>query len=313
MAEMQATRVEYGNALLELGRANQEVVALDADLSGSTKTNLFGREFPERFFNMGVAEQNMMAHAAGLALAGKIPFASTFAIFATGRAWEVIRQSVCYSALNVKIVATHGGLTVGADGGSHQALEDLAITRPLPNLVVVVPADGPEMRAVVRAVAENKGPFYVRASRIKFPVLFGPGHRFTPGKGQVLREGRDVTLAACGLMVHHALAAADLLAGDGLSAEVLNLSTIKPLDEELLTASAAKTGCVVTCEEHSITGGLGGACAESLGERHPVALERIGVRDTFGISGSPQELLEHFGLMPRDIAAAAKRVAARKR
>jgi len=312
MPEEIATRVAYGEALLALGRRNPKVVALDADLSGSTKTSLFAREFPERFFNLGVAEQNLMGVAAGLALAGFIPFASTFAIFATGRAWEVIRQSIAYSAANVKIVASHGGITVGPDGGSHQALEDLALMRTLPNMVVIVPADAVEMRGAVEAVAEVEGPCYVRGGRIKFPVIHPPDYRFRVGKGVCLREGKDVTLAACGLMVHQALAAARELAAEGISAEVLNLATVKPLDQELVAASAAKTGCVVTCEEHLVSGGLGGAVAEALAESCPVPLERIGVRDTFGISGTPQELLAYFGLTPADIKAAARRVMERR-
>jgi len=307
-----ATRVAYGEALWELGRRNQNVVVLDADLSGSTKTNLFAKEFPHRFFNMGVAEQNMMAVAAGLAHAGKIPFASTFAIFAAGRAWEVVRQSIAYSATNVKIVASHGGVTVGPDGGSHQAIEDLALMRTLPNMIVIVPADAVEMKKVVDVMAQVQGPCYVRGGRIKFPVIFDQSYEFLVGKGVCLRQGKDVTLAACGIMVHQALAAAELLASERISAEVLNLSTIKPLDEDLLVESVAKTGCIVTCEEHLVNGGLGGACAESLGERHPVPLERIGVRDTFGVSGHPTELLEYFGLMPADIVTAAHQVIRRK-
>lgn len=312
MSEQIATRVAYGEALLELGRRNQDVVVLDADLSGSTKTNLFAKEFPERFFNMGVAEQNLMAAAAGLAHAGKLPFASTFAIFAAGRAWEVVRQSIAYSATNVKIFASHGGVTVGPDGGSHQAIEDLALMRTLPNMIVIVPADGVEMKKVVEAMAEIQGPCYVRGGRIKFPVIFDDSYEFRVGKGVCLRQGKDVTLAACGIMVHQALAAAELLASERVHAEVLNLSTIKPLDEDLLQESVAKTGCLVTCEEHLVNGGLGGACAEALGELQPAPLERIGVRDTFGVSGDPNELLEYFGLMPADIVAAARRVIGRK-
>ena len=312
MPEEIATRVAYGEALLELGRGNQNVVVLDADLSGSTKTNLFAKEFPERFFNMGVAEQNMMAAAAGLAHAGKLPFASTFAIFAAGRAWEVVRQSIAYSATNVKIFASHGGVTVGPDGGSHQAIEDLALMRTLPNMIVIVPADAVEMKKVVQAMAQIQGPCYVRAGRIKFPVIFDDSYQFRVGKGVRLRKGKDITLAACGIMVHQALAAAEWLASERIFAEVLNLSTIKPLDEDLLRDSVAKTGCLVTCEEHLVNGGLGGACAEALGELHPAPLERIGVRDTFGVSGDATELLEYFGLMPADIVAAAHRVIDRK-
>jgi transketolase len=307
-----ATRAAYGEALLELGRRNEKVVVLDADLSGSTKTNLFAKEFPHRFFNMGVAEQNMMAVAAGLAHAGKIPFASTFAIFAAGRAWEVVRQSIAYSAANVKIVASHGGVTVGPDGGSHQAIEDLALMRTLPNMIVIVPADGAEMKKAVQAMAQVDGPCYVRGGRIKFPVIFDESYDFRVGKGVCLRQGKDVTLAACGIMVHQAMAAAELLASERISAEVLNLSTIKPLDEELLVESVAKTGCLVTCEEHLVNGGLGGACAETLGERRPAPMERIGVCDTFGVSGQADELLEYFGLMPADIKVAAHRVISRK-
>jgi transketolase len=246
-------------------------------------------------------------------LAGKIPFASTFAIFAAGRAWEVVRQSIAYNAANVKIVATHGGITVGPDGGSHQAIEDLALMRCLPNMVVIVPADGVEMRRVVETVAAMQGPCYVRAARIKFPVIYDEGHRFVVGKGDRLRQGGDVTLAACGLMVHHALEASAILEKEGVSAEVLNLSTIKPLDEELLVDSAANTGCVVACEEHLTVGGLAGAVAEVLGGRLPVPLERIGVRDTFGLSGTAEELLEYFGLTPSDIADAARRAIGRKK
>jgi transketolase len=312
MPEEIATRVAYGEALLELGRRNQDVVVLDADLSGSTKTKLFAEEFPHRFFNMGVAEQNMMAVAAGLAHAGKLPFASTFAIFAAGRAWEVVRQSIAYSATNVKIFASHGGVTVGPDGGSHQAIEDIALMRTLPNMIVIVPADGMEMKKVVQAMAQVHGPCYVRSGRIKFPVIFDESYQFRVGKGVCLREGKDVTLAACGIMVHQALAAADWLASEHIHAEVLNLSTIKPLDEDLLVESVAKTGCLVTCEEHLVNGGLGGACAEALGERYPAPLDRIGVRDTFGVSGDALELLEYFGLMPADIVSAAHRVISRK-
>jgi len=313
LAEMKATRQAYGEALAELGRRRPEVVVLDADLSSSTGSALFARAFPERFFNMGVAEQNMMAVAAGLAQVGKIPFASTFAIFAAGRAWEVVRQSIAYSAANVKIGASHGGVTVGADGGSHQAVEDLALMRTLPNMVVLVPADAEEMRQAVNTTVEVHGPCYLRSGRIKYPVIYESSYNFRVGMGHCLREGSDVTVAACGLMVHHALAAAEALTGRGISAEVLNISTIKPLDEELVVASAAKTGCVVTCEEHLVAGGLGGAVCEALAERRPVPVERIGLRDTFGISGSPEELLEYFGLTPEKIAEAAQRAVARKR
>jgi transketolase len=280
-------------------------VVLDADLSGSTQTNRFAKAFPDRFFNVGIAEQDMMGTAAGLALGGKIPFASTFAIFATGRAWEQIRQTIAYGSLNVKIVASHGGITVGEDGGSHQSVEDLTLMRVLPNMVVLVPADGPETRAMVRWAAAYQGPVYIRTSRIPFPVVHNDNFVFELGRSLVLREGGDVTLAGLGLMVHQCLAAADILAEQGLNARVLNLSCLKPLDWHLVVQSARRTGCMVTAEEHSVTGGLGGAVSEVLGEFCPVPLQRVGMRDTFGLSGKPDELLKHFGLTAEDIARAA--------
>ncbi len=313
-AEKQSTRVEYGKILAQLGRENPEIVVLDADLSGSTQTHFFARAFPDRFFNMGIAEQDMMGTAAGLAVAGKIPFASTFAIFATGRAWEQIRQSIAYGDLNVKIVASHGGVTVGEDGGSHQGIEDLALMRVLPNMVVLVPADGVETRAMVRWAAAYRGPVYIRTSRQPFPVLFdNDTYHFILGRGQVLREGQDVTLAGCGLMVHHCLAAADLLAAEGIAARVLNLSCIKPLDWELVVESARLTGALVSAEEHMTIGGLGSAISEVLTEFFPVPLQRIGIRDVFGLSGKAENLLKHFGLNPDDIKKAALKAVGRKK
>jgi transketolase len=305
-------RDRYGKVLARLGESRPEIVVLDADLSGSTKTAVFGKKFPERFFNMGIAEQNMIGTAAGLAHAGKVPFASTFAIFASGRAWEQIRQSVAYSAVNVKIVASHGGVTVGDDGGSHQAIEDLALMRVLPNMVVIVPADAVEMEKVIEAVLDYRGPVYVRGGRIKFPIIYGDDYRFQIGRGSLLREGRDLAIIACGLMVHHALEAAALLAPEGMECRVINMSTLKPLDEEMTLAAAAECGAVLTCEEHLVTGGLGSAVAECLSEHHPVPLRRVGVIDKFGISGSPEGLLGHFRLMPADIAAAARQLHERK-
>ncbi len=307
MAE-ESTRVEYGKTLVELGKEYPNLVALDADLSGSTQTHRFAAAYPERFFNMGVAEQDLMGTASGLALGGMIPFASTFAMFATGRAWEQIRQTIAYGNLNVKIVASHGGVTVGEDGGSHQALEDLALMRVLPNMTVLVPADGPETRAMVRWAAAYQGPVFSRTGRMAVPVIFGEDYRFQPGRGSILREGEDVTLAGIGLMVHACLDAARDLSAAGVSARVLNLSSLKPLDWELVKDSARLTGAFVTAEEHMITGGLGSAVAEVLSEHCPVPLRRVGIRDIFGISGKPKLLLKHYGLTPADVKAAALKV-----
>ncbi len=309
----ESTRVEYGKILAQLGEEHPEIVVLDADLSGSTQTTRFAKVFQDRFFNVGISEQDMMGTAAGLALGGKIPFASTFAIFATGRAWEQVRQTIAYGNLNVKIVASHGGVTVGEDGGSHQAIEDLALMRILPNMAVLVPADGPETRAMVRWAVTYEGPVYIRTSRIPFPVIHNDSYTFELGRGHILREGHDVTLAGIGLMVHHCLAAADLLAKQGVTARVLNLSCLKPLDWELVVDSARRTGCLVTAEEHLVTGGLGSAVSEVLAEFYPTPVRRVGLRDTFGLSGKPDDLLKHFGLTPEDITKTALTVMARKK
>jgi transketolase len=309
----ESTRVEYGKILAQLGEEHPEIVVLDADLSGSTQTARFAKIFQDRFFNVGISEQDMMGTAAGLALGGKIPFASTFAIFAAGRAWEQIRQTIAYGNLNVKIVASHGGITVGEDGGSHQAIEDFALMRILPNMAVLAPADGPETRAMVRWAVTYEGPVYIRTSRIPFPVIHNDSFIFELGRSHILREGDDVTLAGMGLMVHHCLTAADLLAKQGVSARVLNLSSLKPLDWELVVDSARRTGCVVTAEEHLATGGLGSAVSEVLAEFCPTPLKRVGIRDTFGLSGKPDELLKHFGLTPEDITKEALKVMARKK
>ena len=305
MVPKESTRVEYGKTLVELGEQYSKVVVLDADLSGSTQTHRFAKAFPQRFFNMGVAEQDLMGTAAGLAIGGMIPFASSFAMFATGRAWEQIRQSIAYVCLNVKIVASHGGVTVGEDGGSHQALEDLGLMRILPNMVVLAPADGPETRAMTRWAAQYQGPVYMRTGRMPVPVLYGEDYRFQPGRGSILREGEDVTLMGLGIMVHACMDAAQILSKEGISARVLNLSCLKPLDWELVVDSARRTGCVVTAEEHMIAGGLGSAVCEALSEFHPTPVKRVGVRDVFGLSGKPEILLKHYGLTPQDIAAAA--------
>lgn len=307
-----ATRDAYGEALAELGAVNENIVVLEADLSKSTKTNDFKKVYPERFFNMGIAEQNLLGTAAGFAAAGKIPFASSFAVFATGRAYDQIRNSIAYPNLNVKIAATHAGLTVGEDGGSHQMLEDIALMRALPNMTVIVPADGVETKQAVKAAAEYEGPVYIRMGRPKVPVLFGDDYKFEIGKGVVLKEGSDVTLVATGIMVSKAVEAAELLATEGISAAVVNISTIKPLDADLIIAQAQKTGAMVTCEEHNIYGGLGSAVAEVLVENCPVPMVRVGVVDKFGESGLPDELLEKHGLTANNIAAQAKAVIARK-
>ncbi|HHV58506.1 MAG TPA: transketolase family protein [Firmicutes bacterium] len=312
MAQKVATRDAYGEALVELGRERKDIVVLDADLSKSTKTAGFAKIFPERFFNMGIAEANLMGTAAGLAAAGKVPFVSTFAVFAAGRAFDQVRNSIAYPHLNVKICATHAGITVGEDGASHQSIEDLALMRALPGMTVIVPADGPETKQAVRAAAAHNGPVYIRLGRSGVPVLFDADYEFTIGRAAVLRRGEDVALFACGIMVAEALQAARQLAEKGIRAAVLNVSTLKPLDEEAVVALARQTGAVVTCEEHNIIGGLGSAVAEVLGEKCPVPLERVGVRDVFGQSGKPAELLEHYGLTAAHIAAAAERALARK-
>ncbi|HEX8961342.1 MAG TPA: transketolase family protein [Geobacteraceae bacterium] len=312
MSSMIATRDAYGETLAELGAENSAVVALDADLSGSTKTGVFAKKFPERFFNMGIAEANMVGTAAGLAAVGKVPFVSTFAIFAVGRAWEQVRQSVAYPKANVKIVATHGGVTVGEDGGSHQSVEDIAIMRAVPNMTVIVPADGIETKGAIRAAAAYKGPVYVRLGRNKVPTIFPPDHRFEIGKGCELRDGRDLTFVSTGLMTAAAITAAEVLAKEGISARVVHIATIKPLDREIVLKAARETGAIVTAEEHSIIGGLGGAVAELLGEEHPAPLKRVGVRDRFGTSGKAEELLKYFGLTPEGLVEAAREVLQKK-
>ena len=310
--EKQATREAYGKALEALGAEREDIVVLDADLSKSTKTNLFAKAFPERFFDMGIAEQNMLGVAAGLAAAGKVPFASTFAVFATGRAYDQIRNSICYPCLNVKIAATHAGITVGEDGGSHQALEDINLMRGLPNMTVLVPADGPETTKAIRAAAEMDGPVYIRLGRSGVPVITDDATPFEIGKGLVLKEGQDVTLIACGMMVAVALDAAEALANDGISAAVIDMSSIKPIDRALIVEWAKKTGAVVTAEEHSIIGGLGSAVAEVLVEEALVPMERVGVEDVFGESGTGAALVEKFNLTKEHIAEKAKKAIGRK-
>lgn len=292
-----ATRESYGNALVELGRKYKNLVVLDADLAGATKTGTFLKEFPERHIDCGIAECNMMGIAAGLATTGKVPFASTFAMFASGRAYEQIRNSIGYPHLNVKIGATHAGISVGEDGATHQCNEDLALMRAIPGMVVLNPADDIEAKAAVEAAYLHNGPVYLRFGRLAVPVINdNPDYKFEIGKGIVLREGKDVTIAATGLCVWEAIKAAELLEKDGINARVINIHTIKPLDEELIIESARKTGKVVTVEEHSVIGGLGSAVAEVLGEKMPTAILRIGIKDVFGESGPAPELIKKYGL-----------------
>ena len=291
-----ATRESYGEALAALGEEYKDIVVLDADLAGATKTSVFKKKFPERHFDCGIAEGNMMGIAAGLAAAGKIPFASTFAMFAAGRAFEQVRNSIGYPHLNVKIGATHAGISVGEDGASHQCLEDIGLMRTIPGMVILSPADDTEARLAVRAAVEHDGPVYMRFGRAAVPVLFDENYKFEIGKGVVLKEGTDVSIIANGLCVSGALEAAEKLAEEGINAEVINICTIKPLDEELVVASANKTGKVVTAEEHNIIGGLGSAVAEVLSEQCPTPMYRIGVRDRFGESGPGGELVKKYEL-----------------
>ena len=297
-----ATRESYGNALAELGAEYPNLVVLDADLAGATKTGVFKKAFPDRHIDCGIAEGNMMGVAAGLSTAGKIPFASTFAMFAAGRAFEQVRNSIGYPHMNVKIGATHAGISVGEDGASHQCNEDIALMRTIPGMVVINPADDVEAKAAVKAAIDYVGPVYLRFGRLAVPVINDPAdYKFELGKGITLREGKDVTIIATGLEVSESLEAAKLLEADGISAEVINIHTIKPLDEELVVAAAKKTGKVVTVEEHSIIGGLGGAVAEVLAEKAPTKMLRIGVMDTFGESGPAKALIEKYGLDAKSI------------
>lgn len=301
-----ATRESYGEALLALGAERSDVVVFDADLSGSTKTKAFSKAYPERFFNMGVAEANMIGTAAGISTTGLVPFASSFAMFAVGKAFEQVRQEVALPDANVKICATHAGLTVGEDGASHQTLEDIAIMRILPNMRVVVPADGNEAKAVIRAAAEVRGPVYVRLSRMKTPVFLPEDTTFEFGRIPVLRDGGDVTLAATGVCVAHALTAAEALAREGIEARVLNVACVKPLDVATLVTASRETGRIVTVEEHQRAGGVGSAIAEALADHAPCRLARLGVDDRFGESGPGGELLERFGIDAHAIADAAR-------
>lgn len=304
--EKKATREGYGDELLQLGRERDDIVVLDADLSGSTKTNKFAGEFKNRFFNVGVAEQNMIGMAAGFAISGLIPFASSFAMFLSGRAWEVIRNSVGYPGLNVKMVASHGGITVGEDGASHQCIEDLSLMRTIPGMRVFIPADYTETRMIIRHIAALDGPCYVRCGRSSLPLLEhtnkGP---FQEGKGEIRRNGKDITIIACGIMVIEADKAGSILEKKGIDAAIINMASIKPIDSDLIINFARKTGAIITVEEHNIIGGLGSAVTEIVSETHPVPVVRIGLKDEFGQSGQADTLLDHYGLRAENIVRIA--------
>ena len=312
MAEKIATREAYGNALAEFGE-KYDFVVLDADLAAATKTGVFKKKFPERFFDCGIAEGNMMTVAAGLAAAGQVPFASTFAMFAAGRAFEQIRNSIAYPHLNVKIGATHAGITVGEDGATHQCLEDLGVMRTIPGMAIVNPADATEARAAVEWAINYNGPVYLRFGRMAVPVLFDKDtYKFEFGKGVTMAQGKDVTIVATGIMVDMALSARELLAAEGIDARVINIHTIKPIDRDIIIAAASETGAIVTAEEHNVIGGLGSAVAEVVAETKPVPVLRVGTEDRFGKSGKVPALLEEYGLTPAAIVAKAKAAIALK-
>jgi transketolase len=303
-----ATREAYGEALKRLAVDNPDIVVLDADLSGSTKTSEFKKVSPERFFNVGIAEQNLIGTAAGLALAGKIPFASSFAMFAAGRAFEIIRNTVAYPGLNVKIAATHAGLSVGEDGGSHQAIEDISLMRSIPNMTVISPADGREAEQAVLRAAEYVGPVYIRLGRMAVEDVYDDSYVFELGKGVLLRDGKDAAIIATGLMVQEALKAHDMLKEEGIDARVINIHTIKPIDRDIIIKAAKETKAIVTAEEHSVVGGLGSAVLEVLSDQYPVLLKRVGIQDTFGESGKPKDLLKKYGLTAEKIVRQTKEI-----
>ncbi|MDD2619416.1 MAG: transketolase family protein [Syntrophomonadaceae bacterium] len=294
--EKQATRDAYGKALLELGQRYENVVVLDADLSKSTKTAEFAKAFPNRFINAGIAEQNMIGMAAGLAVSGKVVFASSFAIFAVGRAFEMVRNSLAYGKLNVKVCATHAGITVGEDGGSHQSVEDIALMRCIPNMRVIVPADGVSTREALFQLYDYQGPAYLRLGRPAVPLIYNDKNNFKIGQGIELKSGNDATIVACGIMTAKALEAADTLEAEGIHVSVIDMHTVKPIDQELIIKKAKETGCILTVEEHSIIGGLGSAVCEAASENYPVPVLRMGINDVFGQSGNPDELLQYYGL-----------------
>ncbi len=311
MSEKISTRVAYGKALAEIG-GNENIVVLDADLSGSTKTDAFKKQYPERHFNMGIAEANMMAVAAGIASCGKTVFASTFAMFAAGRAFDQVRNSIGYPNLNVKIGATHSGITVGEDGASHQAIEDIALMRSIPGMTVISPADAVSTNSLVKQAAEMYGPVYLRLGRLDVPVVYDEGTKFEIGKGFTVKDGKDLTLIANGFMVHKAIEAAQKLEAEGISARVIDIHTIKPIDVDIIVKAATETGAIVTCEEHNIIGGLGSAVAEVLVKNCPVPVEMVGVEDIFGKSGKPADLVEMYGLTAENIIEKAHKVLKKK-
>ncbi len=311
--KMVPTRDGFGHGLVELGKINKDVVVLSADLTDSTRANWFKKEFPQRFFGMGVAEQDMIGAAAGFALSGKIPFACTFGVFASGRAWDQVRISVAYMDLNVKIIGTHGGISVGQDGATHQALEEISLMRILPNMTVIVPCDALEAKKATISAANHKGPVYIRLGRAAVPIITKEEDSFKIGKAIVIKDGKDVTIFACGQMVYESLAACEILSKDGIDARLVNMHTPKPIDKACIVRAAKETGAIVTAEEHTIAGGFGSAIAEVVVESCPVPIKFVGVRDKFGQSGEPDELFEHFGLKAKDIVSAAKSAIAMKK
>lgn len=312
MAAEIAAREAYGKVLVELGRENRDIMVLDADLSRSTMTHFFARAFPERFFDCGIAEQNMVGIAAGLAASGKIPFASTFAVFAPGRCFDQLRMSVAQPKLNVKLVTTHGGITVGEDGISHQSIEDLALICALPGFTVIVPADAIETVQAVRVAAASRGPFYIRLGRLKTPLVYTESYCFNLGKAVVMRPGKDVTIIALGIMVSAALEASEILNEEGIDCRVLNMPTLKPIDESAIVKAARETGAIVTAEEHLEQGGLGSAVARVVAKHHPVPMTFVAIQDTYAQSGKPAELLQRYGLTAEDIQRAVRSVVNRK-
>ena len=313
MPEAVSLREAYGKTLVELGRENPDIVVLDADLSPSTMTYFFAKEFPDRFFDCGIAEQNMVTIAAGLAASGKIPFASTFAVFAPGRSFDQIRMSIAYSRLNVKLVVTHGGISVGEDGASHHSVEDLALIGSLPGFTVIVPADAFETAQAVRTAAASNGPFYIRLCRPKLPLVYNQDYRFELGKAVTMRQGKDATIIAIGVMLSPALEAADNLSRQGIDCRVLNMPTLKPVDEAAIVKAAGETGAIVTAEDHLEHGGLGSIISQVVARRHPVPMEFVAVKDTYAKSGKATELLQRYGLTAKDIEQAVREVVKKKR
>ncbi len=308
MTEKMATREAYGKKLVELGKTRPNLVVMDADLSGSTKTGMFAKEFPERFFNMGIAEQNMYAAACGLANSGKVVCASTFAMFASGRAFEIIRNSIGYTHANVKICASHAGITVGEDGASHQTFEDMALMRTIPGMTVLCPGDGVSAAALLEQAVDMDGPCYIRLGRSAVPIIYDEADDFEIGKGKVLKEGKDLTIIACGIMVEEALKAEEELRKDGVDAMVIDMHTVKPVDEKLIIEAASKTGAIVTAEEHSVIGGLGSAVAQVVVKHCPVRMAFVGQQDVFGESGKPDELRKKYGMTADDIIRACREI-----